>query len=390
MSNQRQVVVLGSTGTIGKNTLDVISKNKNQFQVLALSAHQNVELLLNQIKEFMPRIVVISREVDAVLIRQKTKNLKNKPVILFGSTAIEKVASLKEADIVILGIVGAKALLPLIAAVKAGKQVGLANKEALIIAGQIIMDMAKKYKANIIPVDSEHSAIYQCLQGGQREDVARLILTASGGPFYRQTKRLHNISVKEALNHPTWKMGAKITIDSSTLMNKGLEAIEAHYLFGVPMDQISIVIHPQSIVHSLVEYHDGAMLAQLSIPDMRLPIQYALTFPNRIKTSVRSLKLEEVKELHFDKPDFSQFPCLKLALDAGKRGGTTPAALSASNEEAVHSFIQGKIRFTEISNIVGKVLKKHKMTVTPNLQDVLDTDQWARNEAQKIIQSLRN
>jgi 1-deoxy-D-xylulose-5-phosphate reductoisomerase len=275
-----------------------------------------------------------------------------------------------------------------VAALKAGKTVGLANKEALIAAGDIIMKLARKNGVSLIPVDSEHSAIFQCLHGHPDHEISKILLTASGGPFYRSTRDLNTITVQEALNHPTWRMGAKITVDSATLMNKGLEAIEAHHLFGVPMEKIEIVIHPQSIVHSLVEFEDGAVLAQLSNPDMRLPIQYALTYPYRAKTKVTPLDLVKVGRLDFAAPDFSRFPCLRLALGAGKVGGTAPVVLSAGNEEAVQAFIDQLISFMDIPRIVAKVMKKNVLVTRPTLDDILRADGWARDEAKTFIRQL--
>jgi 1-deoxy-D-xylulose-5-phosphate reductoisomerase len=386
---KKNVVILGSTGSIGVNALDVVRRYRKKFHVVGLSANKNVDLLLKQIREFSPKAVVVQDGAAAAGLSHVLSSWKKKPLLWNHDGGLEKMAVMKESHVVLSGVVGARGLLPLVAALKAGKTVGLANKEALIVAGDIIMNLSRKHKAPIIPVDSEHSAIYQCLQGQEHGDVERLILTASGGPFYRSKKDLDTITVEEALDHPTWKMGAKITIDSATLMNKGLEAIEAHHLFGIPMEKISIVIHPQSIVHSLVEFADGAMLAQLSNPDMRLPIQYALTHPRRFKTSIKKLELEQVKELHFAAPDFSRFPCLKLALDAGKRGGTAPVALSSSNEEAVQAFIERKISFMSIARVVGAVLKRHPVRNKPTLHDVLEVDGWARREARAIIARIR-
>jgi 1-deoxy-D-xylulose-5-phosphate reductoisomerase len=385
---RKKVVVLGSTGSIGVNTLDVVRRNPSAYQVLGLAANRNVRLILDQIKEFSPQMVAIDDTPAAAELKKALSGVKNAPQILNHAEGLEKLAAHKNADVVISGVVGARGLLPLVAALKAGKNVGLANKEALVVAGPIIMALAKKHKARIIPVDSEHSAIFQCLQGHKSSEVSRILLTASGGPFYRDTRDLDSITVEEALNHPTWKMGAKITVDSATLMNKGLEAIEAHHLFGVPMKKIEILIHPQSIVHSLVEFEDGASLAQLSHPDMRIPIQYALTYPSRNQTPTKKLNLEEVGRLDFAKPDFSRFPALKLALEAGIRGGTAPAVLSASNEVAVRAFLEKKISFMAIPRVVAAVLTAHKFNAAPRLAEVVAIDQWARKEAADIIVSL--
>lgn len=382
---RKNVVILGSTGSIGVNALDVVNRNRDEFNVVGLAANKNIDLMLSQIRRFKPRAVAMGDTPAAEALKRKLKTVRNAPAVWNHDDGTERLARMKESNFVLCGMVGAKGLLPLVAALKAGKTVGLANKEALIIAGQTILNLSKKHNATLIPVDSEHSAIYQCLKGHSDGEVSRLILTASGGPFYRFDGDLDRITVDMALNHPTWKMGAKITVDSATLMNKGLEAIEAHFLFDVPMEKIGIVIHPQSIVHSLVEYDDGAMLAQLSHPDMRLPIQYAMTYPRRMKTPIKTLELSKVGQLTFAEPDFSRFPCLKLALDAGRRGGTAPTALSSSNEEAVWAFINGDITFMTIPRVVAAVLKKHKVRNNPTLDDVLDVDRWARKEARELI-----
>lgn len=382
----RNLVILGSTGSIGVSALDVVRRHKKKLRVLGLAAHQNVDLMLKQIREFRPKVVALHDSGSSGRLERIVSGWRKKPLVLNHGQGVQRMASLQEADVVLCSMVGGQGLLPLVAALKAGKTVCLANKEPLVIAGSILMKLSKKYKAPIVPVDSEHSAIFQILNGENHGDIRRLILTASGGPFYRSTKDLDTITVDEALRHPTWKMGKKITIDSATLMNKGLEAIEAHHLFGVPMDRISIVIHPQSIVHSLVEFKDGAMLAQLSHPDMRLPIQYALMHPARMKTPVRPLVLEEIKTLDFADPDFSRFPCLKLALWAGRRGGTAPAVLSASNEEAVRAFISRRITFMSIPRIISQVLKKQQIIHDPSLNDILGADAWAREEARRVIE----
>lgn len=390
---KKNIVILGSTGSIGVNALDVVRRHGGDFQVVGLAANKNVRLIVDQIKEFKPKAVAMSDGPSAAELKRAIASWKRRPEVwnhadAAGVDGVERMAKMKESSFVLCGMVGARGLAPLVAALKSGKTVGLANKEALIVAGETILALSKKHKAPLIPVDSEHSAIYQCLRGHEDVGVDRIILTASGGPFYRSTQDLDTITVEQALNHPTWKMGAKITVDSATLMNKGLEAIEAHFLFGIPMDKISIVIHPQSIVHSLVEFADGAMLAQLSHPDMRLPIQYALTHPRRVTTAVRKLELDQVSRLDFAKPDFSRFPCLQLALDAGRRGGTAPTALSSSNEEAVKAFIERRISFMSIPAVVAAVLKKHNVRNKPALEHVFEVDAWAREEARQIIGTL--
>ena len=388
--SKKNIVILGSTGSIGVNALDVVRRHQRDFQVVGLAANTNVRLIMEQIREFKPKAVAMSDTPSAAELKKAIASWKKPPEVWNHSDGVEQLARMKESSFVLCGMVGARGLAPLVAALKSGKTIGLANKEALIVAGPLILALSKKYNAPIVPVDSEHSAIYQCLRGHEGVEVSRIILTASGGPFYRSTQDLDTISVEQALNHPTWKMGAKITVDSATLMNKGLEAIEAHFLFGVPMEKISIVVHPQSIVHSLVEFADGAMLAQLSHPDMRLPIQYALTHPKRIVGPVRPLKLEEVGRLDFVKPNFSRFPCLKLALDAGKSGGTAPTVLSSANEAAVKAFLEKRLSFLSIPKVVSAVLKKHKVRNQPSFDDVFEADAWARAEAQKIMLTKGN
>jgi 1-deoxy-D-xylulose-5-phosphate reductoisomerase len=385
---KKRVALLGSTGSIGTSTLDVVRHLKKDVHVVGLAANKNVDLLLRQIKEFSPSVVAIGDTPSADRLKKLLSSWKVRPQVWNHSDGMERLVQRKDVDVVICGVVGARGLQSLLSAIRAGKTIGLANKEALIVAGELVMALSKKHKAPIIPVDSEHSAIYHCLQGHSSQEISQIILTASGGPFYRTTKDLDTITVEQALRHPTWKMGAKITIDSATLMNKGLEAIEAHHLFDVPMEKISIVIHPQSIVHSLVEFKDGTMLAQLSNPDMRLPIQYALTHPARVKATVNRLRLEDVKTLEFASPDFSRFPCLSLALEAGKRGGTAPAALSGANEEAVMAFIGKKISFMTIPRIVKTVVSKHQFKKCPTLKDVVTIDLWARQEARRLIHKL--
>ncbi len=385
---KKNIIILGSTGSIGRNALHVIRNHSDRFHVVGLSANQNVDLLREQIRSFAPKYVALGHTAAAEKLTHQIRTWKRKPLVLNHTEGMERLAAKPEADFVVCAMVGAKGLLPLVAALKKGKTVGLANKEALVIAGDIIMALSRRYRAPIIPIDSEHSAIFQCIEGHNRKRISRIILTASGGPFYRSRQPFDQITAQQALNHPTWKMGNKITVDSATLMNKGLEAIEAHHLFGVPMEKISIVIHPQSIVHSMVEFEDGSNLAQLSHPDMRIPIQYALTYPDRYDTPVRRLHLDDVKRLEFDKPDFSRFPCLRLALQAGREGGTRPAVLNAANEEAVHAFIGGKIKFTDIARIVGHVLRNHSFQNASNLEKILKMDEWARHEALKIIRTL--
>jgi len=388
-ASQRRIVVLGSTGSIGVNALGVIGRLGPGFRVVGLSARRNIALLLKQIREYEPEAVSVWEESDAQTLRAKALMVRGKPlVVLAGLEGLTELASWSSADVVLTAVVGAVGLKPLLAALRGGKTVALANKEALIMAGELVIGEAKRWNATLLPVDSEHSALFQCLNGERSKAVRRLILTASGGPFYRYKKSLDRVTVKQALAHPTWKMGKKITIDSATLMNKGIETLEASILFGVPLDQIEVVIHPQSIVHSLVEYVDGAMIAQLSWPDMCLPIQYALTYPERVPGRLAPLDLVKAKRLEFFKPDFRRFPCLALAREAGRKRGTWPTVLNAANETAVHAFLEGRIRFTDIARIVEKSLAKHQGAAHPSLEAVLDADQSGRRQAEEFIHEL--
>jgi 1-deoxy-D-xylulose-5-phosphate reductoisomerase len=383
---QKHVTILGSTGSIGVNALGVIERLGERCRVVALSAHGNTTRLLEQVKRYQPEAVSVWEESDARKIRAKNIRVHGKPLVVFsGIEGLVELAQWPSAHIVLSAVVGAIGLRPLLKAVRAGKTVALANKEALIMAGSLVVAEAKRWNATILPVDSEHSAIFQCLQGSHGKEVKRLILTASGGPFYRYKGDLSKVSVKQALNHPTWKMGKKITIDSATLMNKGIETIEAAVLFGLPIERVQIIIHPQSIVHSLVDFVDGAMLAQLSWPDMCLPIQYALTYPARLPGRLPSLDLAKAKNLEFYEPDFRRFPCLTLAREAARKGGTWPAVLNAADEVAVHAFLDGKIRFTDIARIVEKTLAKHRSSGRLSLDAVLETDAWARQAAKEMV-----
>ena len=387
-TNVRNLAILGSTGSIGVNALDVVrrlNRGGEAFRVVALSAHSNLALLEKQILEFRPRLAVSGDGASAEAVRQWARKRRLAIRVDAGVEGLVRAASMPEADMVLSAVVGSVGLHPLLAALRAGKNVALANKEALIVGGEAVMAAARRHGGRIIPVDSEHSAMFQCLGGRSAVGVRRLILTASGGAFYRRKGSLSSVGVDEALNHPTWKMGRKITIDCATLTNKGLEAIEAHHLFGVPMEKIHIVIHPQSIVHSLVEFEDGSMLAQLSHPDMRLPIQYALTYPDRQPGPVRPLELEEIQKLEFFPPDFRRFPSLALALDAGKRGGSWPAVFNGANEFAVGAFLEGRIPFTGIPKVCRRVMDRFKPSPQRGLAAIVEADRWARNEARLLV-----
>ncbi len=386
MARVKRIAILGSTGSIGCNTLEVVAQFPERFQVVALAAGQNVELLLEQAKHFKPSLISCQNPLLAEQIRHR---LPKGIELLSGKQGVREVATCAEADLVVSAISGAIGLQPTYWAICAGKDVALANKESLVCAGELIMREVMARNTLLLPVDSEHSAIFQALQGHRREDVARLILTASGGPFRDwPLERLKEVTVEQALKHPNWQMGKKITIDSATLMNKGLEVIEAFYLFQVPLDHIQVVVHPQSIIHSLVEYCDGSLLAQLGPPDMRLPIAYALAYPERLPLKVKKLDLLEVARLTFEPPDEDKFPCLRLAYEAARMGGTAPAILNAANEEAVEAFLTGRLRFDLIPRVVEAVLEMTPASPINSLGDVFDADILARLRAQHVIQDF--
>jgi 1-deoxy-D-xylulose-5-phosphate reductoisomerase len=378
---KKNIVILGSTGSIGTSALLGLEPEKSRYNILALSAAENAGLLLSQAEKFRPKYA-------AILNPEKERFLKGlKGVkILSGEQSFSYLAALPEADIVLISIAGAAAIKPLLAAVKAGKRVALANKEALVMAGEIVNSEVKKYGAEIIPVDSEHNAMFQAMQGHKPGDVKKLHITASGGPFKNMTRaQLENITVAQALNHPTWKMGRKITIDSATLMNKGLEVIEAHYLFNMPYEKIDVIIHPQSIVHSMVEYIDGSIIAQMSTPDMKLPIMYALAYPDRVKDAVRPLDLRKTGKLDFFPVEFAKFPAFSLALTAGKKGGTMPACMNAANEAAVKNFLNNRIKFVKIPYYIEKAMRAHKVVRNPDLIEILEADKEARELVERLI-----
>ena len=384
-SPQRRVVILGSTGSIGVNALNVVTQLGARCQVVGLSAYGNTDRLLEQIRAYGPEVVSVWKKEDAEKIRNLGLKVRGKPlVVLSGLEGLVELAAWPSANFVLSAVVGAVGLRPLVAALRAGRIVALANKEALIMAGSLILAEAKRWNSTLLPVDSEHSAIFQCLQGNT-SGVRQLILTASGGPFYRSQKNLTQVTPTEALAHPTWKMGRKITIDSATLMNKGLETIEAAILFNLPIDQVNVVIHPQSIVHSLVDFVDGAMLAQLSWPDMCLPIQYAMTYPERHPGTLTPLDLVKAQKLEFYEPDFRRFPCLQIAREAARRGGAWPAVMSAANEVAVHAFLQERIKFTDIPKIIEKTLERFSPPARTTLPAVFAADTWARETAKEWI-----
>lgn len=379
----KKVVILGSTGSIGINTLKVIERFPNNFKVIGLTAYNNYRLLEKQIRKFAPTHVAVSTKGYQYL----KKHIRSRQTrILNVEEDLEQLVTLKEADIIVIAMRGSAALQPFLSAVRAGKTVAPANKEALVIAGDLLMREAKRHKATIIPIDSEQSAIFQCLEGKNRNELEKILLTASGGALLNVHKsRFSTLSVREILNHPRWKMGKKITVDSATLMNKGFEVIESMALFQLNIKQIEVIIHPEAIIHSMVEFKDGSIIAQLSTTDMRLPIQYALTYPQRWKSGLRGVNFFELKQLNFQKPDLNKFPALALAIDVGRKGGTLPCVLNAVNEEAVDAFLSKKINFLDIFKIVENVVLKHRVIKRPMLKSILTADLWAREEAQKLL-----
>ena len=384
----KKITILGSTGSIGISALDVIEKNQQCFQVVALAAGKNINLLKKQIEKFKPKVVAVSSKDSALKLREAL-TAKTKVKIFYDEEGLKEIASFPSADIVVSAISGSAGLMPTLAAIEAGKDIALANKETMVMAGEIVTKRAKKKGVRIIPVDSEHSAIFQCLEGRKRENLRRIILTASGGPFLNFTRNeLKKVSLSQTLQRPNWKMGKKITVDSASLMNKGLEVIEAKWLFNLDISDIDVLIHPQSIVHSMIEFIDGAFLAQMGIPDMKIPIAYALTYPERIINDLPSLDLVKIGKLEFLKPDIKKFSCLALAYAAGLCGGTAPVVLNAADEVAVSAFIEKKIRFIDLPKIIEKILVLHDSINNPSLDDILQADLWARIETKEIIERI--
>ena len=384
------ISILGSTGSIGCNTLKVI-EHLGDFRVVALGAGRNMPELAGQIARFNPELVSVDDESCAEsLQRELATNNVRVPTIEIGSKGLEAVATHEQAGTVVSAAVGAVGFVPTLRAIEAGKRIALANKETLVMAGELMTNAAERSGAEILPVDSEHNAIHQCLRGEHKREVKRLVLTASGGPFREWSKsEIANARREEALNHPNWKMGEKITIDSATLMNKGLEVIEARWLFGFDADQISVVVHPQSVVHSMVEMVDGSIIAQLGVTDMKHAIQYALTFPDRRENCMEPLDFSRLSKLSFEEPDDERFPCLGLAYEALRRGGTTPAALNAANEVAVAAFLEGKIRFADIARIIESIFHKHQPRDASSIESILSADREARVMARGLVNEAR-
>jgi 1-deoxy-D-xylulose-5-phosphate reductoisomerase len=386
----KKVTVLGSTGSIGVSTLKVIEDHPDRFRAVALAAGKNIRLLQKQIERFNPRIIAVRDREDAHALR-KFLSARSGVKIVYGEEGMREAASFADADTVVSAISGFAGLLPSLAAVEAGKNVALANKETLVVAGEIVMRTAKKKGAQIIPVDSEHSAIFQCLEKEKKQNLSRIILTASGGPFLHFTKeQMERVTLRQALKHPRWNMGKKITIDSATMMNKGLEVIEAKWLFGVDLACIDVLVHPQSLVHSMVEFKDGAILAQLGMPDMKIPIAYALSYPERINNHLPRLNLAKAGNLEFIEPNSKKFPCLDLAYEAALRGGTAPAVLNAADESVVESFLHQRIKFVDLPKIIEKVLSAHEAIDRPSLDDIMEADRWARQKTREIIERMKS
>ena len=381
----KKISILGSTGSIGTQTLDVVRANRDKFEVVAISANSSINLLLEQIKEFKPKYVAVYNEASAKVLKEMIPSDINIEV-LSGMEGLVAISSLDEIDVLLTAIVGMIGLVPTLEAIKKGKTIALANKETLVTAGQLVMEEAKKNNVKILPVDSEHSAIFQCLNGENNKEIESLILTASGGPFRGKTKsELLNVTKNEALKHPNWSMGRKISIDSSTLMNKGLEVIEAKWLFDVNTDKIDVVVHPQSIIHSMVQFVDSSIIAQMGCPDMKLPIQYALTYPDRILNDFERLDFSKLNSLTFEKPDLETFPCLKLAYDSLNMGGTYSAVLNAANEVLVNEFLEDKIGFYDIPYYIEKTLDAHKSISKPSLEEILHIDKCSRDFVKECI-----
>ncbi len=382
----KNIILLGSTGSIGKQTIEVAAANPDKMQIKVLAAHKSDELLEQQIHAVQPDIAVLTDKEAAARL---AKRYHGKTQILAGEEGLLAAATYSGADTVLASMVGYAGLRPTLAAIQEGKDIALANKETLVAAGSIVMQAVRDKGVVLTPVDSEHSAIFQSLRGGKASEVKRLLITASGGPFRGKTRQeLEHVTLEQCLHHPNWSMGNKITIDSSTLANKGLEVIEAHWLFDMPYEKIDVVVHPQSIVHSLVEFCDGSVIAQLGEPDMRLPIQYALSWPERYPQAFDQLDLVKAGTLTFSEPDTKAFPSLKIAVECGKAGGTLPCAFNAANEEAVYAFLAGKIKYLDIPYITAKVTDKHENVLVPSLDDIEATDAWARKAANAIVQQL--
>jgi 1-deoxy-D-xylulose-5-phosphate reductoisomerase len=379
----KRIAILGSTGSIGTQTLDVIAHEPERYQVEALSGGYNLALLIQQVKQFRPKIVSIATKA---LAEELALHIPSGTKVYYGDDGLIQTAAGTDAELVVTALVGSQGLKPTLAAIDAGKHIGLANKETLVSAGHIVMNAVKRQGVSLLPIDSEHSAIFQCLNGENRTDVASITLTASGGSFRdRSRKELEGVTVEQALRHPNWSMGAKITIDSATMVNKGLEVMEAHWLFELSYDQINVLLHPESVIHSYVQFVDNSIIAQLGNPDMRIPIQYALTYPERFPTPTKPLNLAEIGKLHFRDMDFARFPCLRMAYECGRQGGSAPTVFNAANEMAVARFLKGELSFLQIENVIEETLQRHTVMAIPSLEAIHELDQWARDCAAKAL-----
>lgn len=379
---KKRIAILGSTGSIGCQTLEVVDRFPEKFEVIALAAGRNLEKLSCQACKYRPKLISIESAKDIPGIKP---HIPEGTTITAGIEGMVEAVLMKEVDVVVTSVTGTLGLIPTVEAIKAGKDIALANKETLVAAGELVMGLVKKHGVKILPVDSEHSAIFQCLNGENRSQVRKLILTASGGPFrHKSREELLGMKAEDALKHPNWTMGRKITIDSATLMNKGLEVIEARWLFDIDFDNIEVVIHPQSIIHSMVEFVDGSVIGQMGLPDMRLPIQYALSYPDRWENDFPKLNLLTAGSLTFEQPRTDAFPALKLAFNAGQMGGTMPAVMNAANEAAVELFLEGQIGFLKIPELIESVMKNHKCDSKPGLSGILECDHWAREETKRL------
>lgn len=378
----KNINLLGATGSIGMQTIDIIRNHPEEFKLTAVSGGRNIDGIRAIVREFKPELVSVLNKEDADRLKSEFQNV----IIMHGDEGLIEAAVYHKGDVVVNAVMGSIGLIPTMKAMEAGKTIALANKETLVTAGHIVMAASEKYGTPILPVDSEHSAIFQALQGEKSKNIERLIITASGGSFRDKTRdELTNVTVRDALNHPNWSMGAKITIDSATMMNKGLEVIEAHWLFNLPYEQIDVLLHQESIIHSMVEFHDSSVIAQLGTPDMRVPIQYALTYPDRLPlVSAKRLNLADAAALHFKKMDFDRFPCLQYAYEAGKTGGTMPTVLNAANEAAVGLFLGGKIPFLTIESLIEQAMKRHKLIENPGLETIQEVDQDTRTYIESL------
>ncbi|MDQ0337296.1 1-deoxy-D-xylulose-5-phosphate reductoisomerase [Caldalkalibacillus uzonensis] len=378
----KNIAVLGSTGSIGRQTLEVIASHPGSFRLVAMAAGTNADLIIEQANKFQPALVSVSTKELAERVKI---HIPAHTKVVYGLEGLIEVATHEDVHTLVTAVVGSIGLKPTLAAIEQGKQIALANKETLVTAGQIVMELAAKHQVSILPVDSEHSAIFQCLQGENKSQVEKIILTASGGSFrHKSREELVNVSLEDALKHPNWSMGPKVTIDSATMMNKGLEVIEAHWLFSMPYDNIEVLLHDESIIHSMVVFQDSAVMAQLGTPDMRVPIQYALTYPERYPFFTPRLDLAQVGCLHFREADFNRYPCLRLAFEAGKTGGTMPTVLNAANEIAVTQFLRSEISFLDIEKVIEETMNQHEPIANPTLEEIEEVDRWARERAKSI------